>query len=56
MVIERLAIPDTAAQELWPLRHVWDRVRGLGQEAPEFWMVPAKIMATAIPVPPDSFP
>jgi hypothetical protein len=56
LVIERLAIPDTAAQELWPLGHVRDRVRGLGQEAPEFWMVPAEIMAAAVPVLPDSFP
>lgn len=54
--LEGLAIADAASQELWPLRHAWERISGFGQETPELWMMPAEVMASAVPVLADSLP
>src|SRR2546430_818664 len=54
--IERLPVPDAAPQELGPVRNLRERIRGFGQEPPELGMMPAEIVAGAVPMPPDPFP
>ena len=55
LLIERLAIADAPPQELWPFRHLRDRIGDLGQEPPELGVVPAEFVTGAVSVPPDSF-
>src|SRR6266496_1821852 len=52
--VERLPVGDAASQELWPGRNRDCRVNLLGEEAPEFWMMPAQVMAAAVAVRTDS--
>ena len=56
MVVERLPVADAASQELWPLRHLRQRISGFGQETPELGMVPAELMVRAVTVPADTVP
>ena len=50
LLVEGLAVADAASQELWPVRHRWLRIRRLGQESPQFRVVPAEIVARTVAV------
>jgi hypothetical protein len=54
LLIKRLAVPETALHEHRPLGHVRLRIGGVGEEPPELRMMPAEIVAGAVPVPPDA--
>ena len=48
LLVERLAIPDTASHELWPFRDRGHRVRWLWQQAPKRGVMPAQFVARAV--------
>jgi hypothetical protein len=50
LLVERLAVLQAAPKELRPLGHFRERIRPLGQEAPEIGMVPAEFVASAVAV------
>lgn len=54
--LERLPVPETAAQEFWPGRNRDIRIELLGQQAPEGWMMPAQIVTSAVAMNPDAVP
>lgn len=56
LLIERLTISQTAAQELRPRGDRWQRILVVRQQTPERWMVPAELMASAIAVTANTLP
>src|SRR5438093_13274524 len=54
LFVQRLAIPEAAAQELRPCRHVRQRIALLGQQSPELWMVPTQFVTRSIAVGPNT--
>src|SRR5712691_1995837 len=53
LTAECLPVGDVASQELRPGRNGDRWVDLLGQEAPEFWVMPAQVVAAAVAVRPD---
>ena len=56
MLIERLPIPDAAAQELGPLRNHRRWIAPFRQQGPQVGVVPAQIVLRAVPVCPYARP
>src|SRR6185436_7903572 len=54
LLVQRLAIPQAAPQELRPSGDPGQRVGLLGQEAPERRVMPAELLAGAVAVRPDA--
>jgi hypothetical protein len=50
LLIERLTVSQTAAQELRPRGDRWQRILVVRQQTPQRWMMPAELMASAIAV------
>jgi hypothetical protein len=48
LLVEGAAVADAAGEEVGPSRHDGLRVRLIGEEAPEGWMVPAELVQGAI--------
>src|SRR5262245_522049 len=55
-LIERLSVSHTAADELRPFRHHWDRICLFWQQAPECRVMPTKLVTAAVPVRADALP
>src|SRR5262249_14312191 len=56
LLIERLPVTNAAAKELRPRRNRGKGIRPLRQQPPERRMVPAKLVATAVPMRSDTAP
>jgi len=56
LLIQGLPIPDAASEELGPFGHHGDRIRLLGQQAPERRLVPTQLVSAAVPMPADALP
>ena len=50
LFVQRLAIPDTALHELWPIGDDWDGIGSLRQQGPQVGVMPTEFMAGAVPV------
>ena len=56
LAVERLAVSQAPPQELRPVGHTRNGIARLWEQSPQIWMVPAELMARAIPVLPNSGP
>jgi hypothetical protein len=48
LFVERLPVPHTSTDELWPFRDRREWIRLLGKKTPERGMMPAELMARAV--------
>ena len=48
LLVERLSVSDASVQELRPIGDDWERIGFVGEQRPEFRMVPTEFLQTAI--------
>ena len=56
LAVERLAIPDAAAQKLGPGRDCNILRNWFGKKTPKLWVMPAQIVPTTVAVSADAVP
>lgn len=54
--VQCFPVGEAAAHELWPGRDSDTRIDCFRQKTPKLWMMPAKVVAAAIPMRADSGP